>query len=88
MQQSFVKTWLAIALEWQRRYGVSPAVTSTLSEYDAAVLVGHTPKTLAEDCALRTAVTRGTDFTFNGIGYQVKACRPSGKHRFSDPARA
>ena len=27
----------------------------------------------------RTAVTRGTDFCCNGLRYQIKACRPSGK---------
>jgi hypothetical protein len=46
---------------------------------DAARLVGHTPESLALDCVGRTAVTRGTDFCHNGIRYQVKACRPSGK---------
>jgi hypothetical protein len=70
---------IAVALEWQARYGVSPAITSAISEYDAALLVGHSPESLAADCVARTAVTRGTDFLFNGVGYQVKACRPSGR---------
>lgn len=31
---------IAIALEWQDRYGVAPQITTPLSEYDAAMLVG------------------------------------------------
>ena len=68
-----------IALEWEHRYGVAPPITSALSEYDAARLVGHTPDSFGLDCVGRTAVTRGTDFCHNGLSYQVKACRPSGK---------
>lgn len=68
-----------IALEWERRYGIAPAVTSAISEYDAARLVGHTPESLALDGVGRTAVTRGLDFRFQSRRYQVKACRPSGK---------
>jgi hypothetical protein len=66
-------------LEWEHRYGVAPFITSAISEFDAARLVGHTPESLAIDCVGRTAVTRGTDFCHNGLRYQVKACRPSGK---------
>ena len=69
---------VAIALEWQRRYGVAPAVTSAISEYDAARLVGHTPESLTLDCVGRTAVSRGADFRHGASRYQVKACRPSG----------
>lgn len=70
---------IAIALEWEQRYGVAPAITSVISEYDAARLVGHSPESLAHDGVGRTAVTRGVDFRHNGMRYQVKACRPSGK---------
>ena len=28
-----------VALEWQSKFGVSPSITSTVSEYDAAMLV-------------------------------------------------
>jgi hypothetical protein len=72
-------TLIGLVLEWERRYGVAPFITSAISEYDAAQLVGHTAETLALDCVGRTAVTRGTDFCHNGVRYQVKACRPSGK---------
>ena len=73
------RTLISTALEWERRYGVAPAITSALSEYDAARLVGHTTASFSDDCVGRTAVTRGTDFSYQGLRYQVKACRPSGK---------
>jgi hypothetical protein len=67
------------ALEWETAYGVAPSITSALSEYDAARLVGHTEMSFSEDCVGRTAVTKGCDFRLDGIRYQVKANRPSGK---------
>ena len=57
----------------------APAITGTISEYDATLLVGHTDESYCSNCAGRTAVARGCDFTWNGLGYQVKANRPSGK---------
>lgn len=68
-----------VALEWQRTFGVAPAITSAISELDGALLVGMTPSEYASDCQCRTAVTRGCDFTFRERRYQVKANRPSGK---------
>jgi hypothetical protein len=70
---------VAAALEWQDHFGVAPSITSALSEYDAALLVGHSPESFGRDCTDRTAVTKGCDFTRDGIRYQVKANRPSGK---------
>ncbi len=70
---------VALALEWERRYGVSPAITSVVSEFDAACLVGHSADSFGLDCEGRTAVTRGSDFRYAGLRYQVKANRPSGK---------
>jgi hypothetical protein len=75
LREQLVRT----ALEWERRFGIAPSITSTLSEYDAAQLVGHSDDSFAADCVGRTAVTRGFDFTYLGKRYQVKACRPSGK---------
>lgn len=72
-------TLVATVLEWESRYGVAPAATSAISEFDAAVLIGHTPETFGRQAQKRTAVTRGTDFAFDGRRYQVKANRPSGK---------
>ncbi len=67
------------ALSWQRAFGVAPAITSALSEFDAAMLVGCVVDNYCTDGALRTAVTKGHDFISAGVRYQVKANRPSGK---------
>ena len=67
------------ALDWQERYGVAPSITSTLAEYDAALLIGLDPGEYGEQMQRRTAVSRGFDFTHRGKRYQVKASRPSGK---------
>jgi hypothetical protein len=73
------RTLVDVVLEWERRYGVAPSVTSAISEFDAAMLVGHSPASFSHDCVGRTAVARGTDFCYQGLRYQVKANRPSGK---------
>jgi hypothetical protein len=70
---------VAIALEWQAAFGVAPAITSVLSEFDASVLVGCPLGAYCEGSAARTAVSKGHDFVYNGVRYQVKANRPSGK---------
>ena len=70
---------VAIALEWELRYGVAPTITSAVSEYDAAILVGQNPDAIGKQNIGRTAVTKGTDFIYKNIRYQVKANRPSGK---------
>lgn len=70
---------VTVVLEWERRYGVAPAITSAISEYDAARLVGHSAESFGLDCTGRTAVTRGTDFRHKNVRYQLKASRPSGK---------
>jgi hypothetical protein len=70
---------VSAALEWERTFGVAPQITSAISEYDAARLVGHSDESFGRDCIGRTAVTRGADFTCGGLRYQVKANRPSGK---------
>lgn len=72
-------TLVAVALEWQMRYGVAPHITGAVSEYDAARLVGCPETEYREQMADRTAVGRGHDFVFEGQRYQVKANRPSGK---------
>lgn len=70
---------VSVAIEWQRRYGVAPAITSTLSEFDAALLVGCDEESYSRCMQNRTAVSRGADFVHAGLRYQVKANRPSGK---------
>ena len=68
-----------VALEWERRFGVAPSITSALSELDAANLVGMSSDDYMRDGGHKTAVTKGVDFTHQGCKYQVKANRPSGK---------
>ena len=70
---------MAIALEWEAAFGVAPQITAAISEYDAARLVGHSESSYSQDCIGRTAVSRGSDFSWCGVRYQVKANRPSGK---------
>src|SRR6266550_6085940 len=43
------------------------------------VLSDTSMKPMERPCVGRTAVTRGCDFILNGLRYQVKANRPSGK---------
>ena len=68
-----------IALRWQERYGVAPSITSTISEYDAAMLIGMSENEYSDYMRDKTAVNKGNDFVFNNTRYQVKANRPSGK---------
>jgi hypothetical protein len=68
-----------IALEWERRYGVAPHITSAISEYDAAMLVKCSEADYCRQMQGQTAVRKGFDFTLGGKHYQVKANRPSGK---------
>ena len=70
---------VAVALEWQAKFGVAPAITSAISELDAAQLVGMSQADYSRFMQTQTAVQKGHDFVFNGIRYQIKANRPSGK---------
>lgn len=67
------------ALSWEKRYGVMPAITSAVSEYDAARMIGISGKEIERIFQTQTAVTRGYDFIWNDVKYQIKANRPSGK---------
>ena len=68
-----------IALEWQENFGVAPSITSAISEYDAAMLIGMLESEYSEYMKDKTAVSKGDDFVYNNTRYQVKANRPSGK---------
>lgn len=68
-----------IALQWQARFGVAPQITTVVSEYDAAMLVGMSESQYSKYMQDKTAVNKGYDFVFNHTRYQVKANRPSGK---------
>jgi len=71
------------ALEWEARFGNAPLITTVLSEYDAAMLVGMTEEQYADAMVGATSVQRGYDFKHQGRRYQVKGNRPSGKPRSS-----
>jgi len=68
-----------IALKWQAQFGVAPAITSALSEYDAAMILGMPENEYSLYMQDKTAVAKGHDLVFNDIKYQIKAHRPSGK---------
>lgn len=68
-----------LALDWEAYFGVLPRITDAISELDAAFLVGMTEAEYCAGGAGKTAVTKGRDFYFNGLRYQVTANRPSGK---------
>ena len=70
---------VTIALEWERAFGNAPSITTALSEYDAAMLLGLTQLEYSNAMQGSTAVQRGYDFKHNGIRYQVKGTRASGK---------
>ena len=75
LRDRLVKT----SLDWQQKFGVAPQITSAISEYDAARIVGCSEDEYSVQMALRTAVGRGYDFVYENKRYQVKANRPSGK---------
>ena len=68
-----------VALLWQRYFGVAPSITSAVSEFDAAMLVGMSLAKYSKYMQSKTAVSPGYDFIFDCKQYQVKANRPSGK---------
>lgn len=75
LKQRLVET----ALAWEQSFGNAPAITSALSEFDAAQLVGCSLEKYSAAMQGMTSVQKGYDFKFNGARYQVKGNRPSGK---------
>lgn len=70
---------IEVALEWEKHFGVAPSITSSISEVDAAQLVGMNEDAYCADGGRRTPVSKDVDFVCNGLRYQVTANRPSGK---------
>ena len=68
-----------LALEWQGNFGVAPSITSAISEYDAAMLIGMLESEYSDYMKDKTAVSKGADFVYKNTRYPVKANRPSGK---------
>ena len=76
------KNLVANTLEWQKEYGVAPAILSAISEYDAAIkVVEMKEKEYSDYMQDKSAVNKGFDFEYNKKKYQIKATRPSGKGR-------
>jgi hypothetical protein len=75
LRQKLVEATLA----WEQSFCNAPSVTSALSEHDAALLLGMTHEQYSDAVRGTTAVSKGADFQFRGIRYQIKANRPSGK---------
>ncbi len=68
------------ALQWQEKFGVAPAITSAISEFDAATrLVGCSVEEYSSLMQDATAVRKGYDFSYKEKRYQDKANRPSGR---------
>jgi hypothetical protein len=70
---------VSAALRWEKTFGNAPAITSVISEYDAAQLVKCSDEEYSTCMKGITAVQKGHDFLFDGNRYQVKGNRPSGK---------
>ena len=68
-----------VALQWEAMFGNAPQITTVLSEYDAAVLLGCSEDEYSQCMQGVTSVQKGFDFAFRGNRYQVKGNRPSGK---------
>ena len=79
MEKTLREKLAEIALQWQVNFGVAPSITSAISEYDAAMLVGMSEREYSDYMKDKTAVNKGVDFIYRDIRYQVKANRPSGK---------
>ena len=60
-----------IALEWQESFGVAPSITSAISEYDAAMLIGMSQNEYSEYMKDKTAVSKGADFVYKNTPVRV-----------------
>jgi len=79
MNSSLRAELVSTALSWEQRIGNAPSITTVLSEYDGAMLLGMTEDEYSRCMAGATTVQKGYDFKFDGQRYQVKGNRPSGK---------
>lgn len=70
---------VAVALEGERAFANAPSVTTAVSEYDAAMLIGLSEAHYSQSMQGSTSVQKGYDFRLEGFRYQVEGNRPSGK---------
>jgi hypothetical protein len=69
-------------LQWEKKFGFFPGqagITAAVSEYDAAMMLGHNEAEYITSIKDRSSVGRGHDFVFTNKRIQVKANRPSGR---------
>ncbi len=69
-------------LKWENMFGFFPGqagITAAVSEYDAAMMLGHNEAEYIISIAGRGPVGRGHDFVFEKKRIQVKANRPGGR---------
>ncbi len=55
-----------VALEWEKKFGIAPDITTAISEYDAARCVGMSDKEYMASMIGRTAASEGFDFKYEG----------------------
>jgi len=70
---------VATALRWEQRFGNAPSITTVLSQYDAAMLIGMSQDEYSEAMAGAITAQKGYNFESKGERYQGKGNRPSGK---------
>lgn len=74
-----------IALQWQASFGVAPSITSSISEYDAAMLVGMSEKEYSDYMRDKTAVAKGAQMVFGSSGNgrcSGRLAHPHARHRW------
>ena len=75
MNSTLREELVSVALKWQERYGIAPQITTPLSEYDAAMLVGFPEHEYSCYMQPKTAVDKGLDFVYRGVRYHIQGCR-------------
>ena len=69
MNSTLREKLVSVALEWQERFGIAPQITTSISEYDAAMLIGFPEQEYSDYMQDKTAVNKGLDFVYNDIRY-------------------
>lgn len=64
-----------VALQWQASFGIAPSITSSISEYDAAMLVGMSEKEYSDYMRDKTAVAKGTDFVYKKVSSKSQSTK-------------
>ena len=66
MNETLRDKLVSIALEWQEKFGIAPQITTPISEYDAAMLVGFPEQDYSKINGVRSfIITLLTALLFN-----------------------